>query len=541
MEKIETVYPVKKSFSSRIKSKITHPERRYYNKFFSNINHPEPSKGKILMYVALGGMYLTPLEILMYHLFRDRGYEVDYMMYDETVPLNEVITKERVEREGKDKFWNRAVRKSNKILASAKVEWKTIDIDPSVPNMVNKINSAEELYKLNYENVGFGEIVRGAMYRYYKSLKFDADELLIAKQFLTTALTNYFKFKQLVTTNKYDQILFSHGIYSTWEPIVQYCELNGINFVCYDRAKTKAHCNFNFNKPSPVWDISKAWERWGDYSLSDEELLKVDNYLKERELQKGDVYAYNFSEKISDLDLLRQKLKIAPNAKVITIFTNLIWDAANVSRDIAFSSPLECIKETISRYASKEGVHVLIRTHPAEKVLGTSEQYGKLVRNLFSQLPKNVTIVEPEDDINSFSIMDVTTVGVVHTSTVGLELAIEGKPVILISDTHYRGKGFTYDATSQEHYFGILDAMLENLPDVRRQVELAKKYFYIMMFEYQHKMPLTFTETDLFNGYGYSNFGELISRTMPLNMILDRAIAKNAADDFIFDTDKSRL
>ena len=105
-------------------------------------------------------------------------------------------------------------------------------------------------------------------------------------------------------------------------------------------------------------------------------------------------------------------------------------------------------------------------------------------------LPENVVILDSSVNVNSFTVLDLTDIGVVHTSTVGLELAIEGKPVILISDTHYRDKGFTIDVMSREHYFNQLHKCLKDKIVLEDQVRLAKKYFYLMMFEYQHKMPL---------------------------------------------------
>ena len=160
---------------------------------------------------------------------------------------------------------------------------------------------------------------------------------------------------------------------------------------------------------------------------------------------------------------MREKLGINDNAIVVTVFTNLIWDAANVSRDIAFESPLDCIRQLIEKYENDERYHVLVRCHPAEKVLGTHERYGELVRETFkNNLPKNASIIEPEMDINSFDILDMSDIGVVHTSTVGLEMAIEGKPVLLISETHYRNKGFTYDVTSSEDFFNTIESLQQS-------------------------------------------------------------------------------
>jgi hypothetical protein len=511
-------------------------EKKYYQSFFSDIDYPKPSKGKILIYSGVGHMYMTPVEILIYHLLKKEGFEVDYCIYDESIPLNEVITKERVESIGKDKFWNKSVKNARRILNAANVNFITIKVDEKeLDSIYSCIGSTlEEIFSFHHDRINFGDIVKGVMYRYYKSLTFGEDAIDIAKKFMRTVLTNYLFVKKKQDDERYDYLLFSHGIYCTWQPVVEFCKANELDFICYDRAKTKGHCNFNLNISSPVWDISETWKRLEKEKLTKEQIDKVDNYLNDRILQKGDAYAYNFSEKEKDNDQLKERLGISPDAKVITVFTNLIWDAANVSRDIAFNSPIHCIQETINFFKKDPKVHIVIRSHPAEKVHGTKERYGNLVRDLFKELPENVTIIEPEDNINSFSVLEISDIGVVHTSTVGLEMAIEGKPVILISDTHYRNKGFTYDAQNKNHYFELLDNQLRDEKLLPNQVKLAKKYFYLMMFEYQHKMPMEFSSNNLFDGYGYSSFEELLQdKNAAINKIISRITEEETLNDFI--------
>ena len=113
-------------------------------------------------------------------------------------------------------------------------------------------------------------------------------------------------------------------------------------------------------------------------------------------------------------------------------------------------------------------------------------------------------------------------------------MAIEGKPTILISDTHYRNKGFTYDAKSEGDYFKIINKILNGGQTLPNQIALAKKYFYLMMFEYQHKMPLKTSSKTIFDGYDHKSLKELISdKNEKLNMIIDR-ICSDSFSDFVF-------
>jgi hypothetical protein len=529
------INPYSKGIFQKVYNKYFYSQPGYYRRFYNDTNHPVPNGKKVLIYAAIGDMYISPLEILMYHLLRSKGIEVHYLVYDETIPLIELTTKKVVEGIGKEAFMSQLVEKTRNNLTAAKVEFTFIQIAPSIEPILQRLTTLEEVLNYKMDDIDFGDIVKGVMYRYYRSLSFGPDAFHVAKNFLITSLANFMQIKELHEENHYDYVLFSHGIYCTWQPVLNYCANNQLDFVCYDRAKTKSTCNFNLNIASPVWDFSYAWERLRNYDLNQKELQKVDDYLKERELQKGDVFAYNFSEKEKDVSMLRDKYQIQPKAKIITFFTNLIWDAANVSRDIAFDSPLDCIQKSIEEYKDRHDVHLLFRSHPAEKIIGSKERYGALIRKLYPVLPKNVSIIEPEDNINSFSVLELSDIGVVHTSTVGLEMAIEGKPVILISETHYRDKGFTYDAESEAHFFTTIEKLLDRSTLLPNQVEYAKKYFYLMMFEYQHQVPMVISSNKIFDGYGFKDFKSVkLNKTAPINKIIDRLFEQKPFNDFIF-------
>ncbi len=505
---------------------------RYFKSFFSNSPAGSEGKGRILLYAGIPDMYLSPYEILFYHLLKMRGYKVDYAVYDEKIPINELITEAAMRKKGKDAHWNPLVRNGMRMLSSSGIEPLVIPVNTATIEkiMPPKGAPAEEYFNFSLDGIHLGHHVSGVIFRFYKSTTLGPDAADIARKFLSTTLSNYLFFKELCSKNKYHSVLFSHGIYCTWGPLTDYCLRHHIPFVCYDRGKTKETLNINFSKPAPVWDFESAWIRYRDKQLNKEENHLVDAYFRERELQKGDVFAYNFSPRKADVDALKAELGIPAGRKVVTIFSNLIWDAANVSRDIAFPSALECILQTIRHFGGRQDVQILLRSHPAEKVLGTSETYKSLVLKHFTEgLPENFGFLDY--DVNSYNVLDISDIGVVNTSTVGLEFAMVGKPILLISETHYRGKGFTYDAENREHYFKTLESLIEQPDLLPQQVELARKYYYMMMYLYQHKLPLEFKGKN-FLRYAYPDFATLNEEDNEIRQILDGI--ESGRKDFIF-------
>ena len=126
-------------------------------------------------------MYLTPVEILFYHLLRDRGFEIDYIVYDDTISHNEITTKDRLDQEGST-FWQRSVKKGLTNLKAARVDYQLLSLNPKAVEIVEALpNDPETIFNFVYEGYEIGNIVKGVMYRFYKSISMPEDAAAVAK------------------------------------------------------------------------------------------------------------------------------------------------------------------------------------------------------------------------------------------------------------------------------------------------------------------------------------------------------------------------
>jgi len=114
--------------------------------------------------------------------------------------------------------------------------------------------------------------------------------------------------------------------------------------------------------------------------------------------------------------------------------------------------------------------------------------------------------------------MRLSRVGLVYTSTVGLEMALQGKPVIVAGQTHYADKGFTYQTDNAEDYLILLDQLdMLSLPSPDA-VELARRYAYLFFFRLMIPFPLI---TTLDRGRLRFNFTDLSALRPGANPGLD--------------------
>ena len=150
--------------------------------------------------------------------------------------------------------------------------------------------------------------------------------------------------------------------------------------------------------------------------------------IESRKNHKDEAVKYSFGD-IDSLDATLEKLNLDPKRRRFVLYPNLMWDANSIKRATIFESPIHWIRHTIDWFKAHPASDLIIRIHPAEAVRGVSESVANLVNEHCPSLPSNIKIIEANEEISSFNVQQITDVGLVYTSTVGMELALLGKPV----------------------------------------------------------------------------------------------------------------
>ncbi len=176
---------------------------------------------------------------------------------------------------------------------------------------------------------------------------------------------------------------------------------------------------------------------------------------------------------------------------VVLLTTNVLGDSLTLGRNIFSRSMAEWISETVKYFAQRPDVQLVIRVHPGER-LTHGPSMVDVVNAALPGLPEHIHLVRPLEKVNTYDLMGLTDLGLVYTTTTGLEMGMHGIPVIAAGQTHYRRRGFTLDPSSWDEYYAILDKALAYLPAQRltpEQIDLAWRYAYRFFFEYPRPFP----------------------------------------------------
>jgi Capsule polysaccharide biosynthesis protein len=168
---------------------------------------------------------------------------------------------------------------------------------------------------------------------------------------------------------------------------------------------------------------------------------------------------------------------------VVLLATNVLGDSLTLGRNVFSKSMAEWITRTVQYFADRKDVQLVIRVHPGERLT-----YGlstvDVVKAAVPMVPKNIHIIGPLEKVNTYDLMEFTDLGLVFTTTTGLEMSLNGIPVIACGNTHYRNRGFTLDPKSYDDYFDILNSVLSDVGKHQltdAQVDLAWRYAYCLI------------------------------------------------------------
>lgn len=298
---------------------------------------------------------------------------------------------------------------------------------------------------------------------------------------------------EYLQTNKPDVVLIPNGLILEMGIFFRVARYLNINAVTYE---------FN-DQREQIWlaQNSSIMQQDTDYLVNERCNLPVTDEMFERvadlENARRGARVWGKSKRLwqyvssQGADETRKLLNL-DNRPVVMLAANVLGDSLTLGRDIFASSMTEWITKTVQYFAKRTDAQLVIRVHPGEKLVPQAKSMGTVVREALPELPSHIHIIGALDNINTYDLIEIADVGLAYTTTVGLETAMNSRPVISCGQTHYRGRGITIDPNSWDEYYATLEKVLGNIPAHQlneKQTEFAWNYAYRFFFEYPRPFP----------------------------------------------------
>ena len=425
---------------------------------------------KVLIFAALH--YWISHITLVGSMLSGLGYDVElaylpYARWDE--PIN------RFDLRRQDLYTKRVLDKAKPIFRSTSLlDVNAIDdqLPDQITRMVKEISLRDTQYTEQVEKVD----LEGDLYKL--RLGRNADAALKAITLMKDKLP--------------DVVIIPNGSILEMGIFYQVAKFLDIPAVTYEFGEQRNRIWLALNKEVMRQETDQLWEAKQDHSITNSELDRVQDLFESR--QKADLWK-NFSRRwqISPSqggELVRHHLNL-DNRPVVVLAANVIGDSLTLGRQMFSSSMSEWLERTVKYFAEKSNLQLVVRIHPGERYT-KGPSVSEIVDDSVQSIPENIHVIEADDQTNTYDLLEIADLGLVYTTTVGLEMAMSGIAVLVAGQTHYRGKGFTFDPNSWDAYFDLLDSFERDPTSFQlseKQVRKAWQYAHCFFFEYPAPFP----------------------------------------------------
>ncbi len=240
------------------------------------------------------------------------------------------------------------------------------------------------------------------------------------------------------------------------------------------------------------------------FHLSEEMENKLDAYLSARFSGDFTMAGIRFWPEMKDLepDLIK---KIEHFKKLVPVFTNVIFDTSQVHANTLFENMFTWLENIKSTAISHPDILFVVRAHPDESRPGKESREsvaGWVNQSGLAKLP-NVVFIDSAEFINSYELIRRAHLVMVYNSTIGLEAALLGKPVLAGGKARFTQLETSFYPASSIEYNALLGQLLkavqiETPPEFKRN---ARRFLYYQLFATSLDFSDYLEEDGVWKGY----------------------------------------
>ncbi|HEY3375030.1 MAG TPA: hypothetical protein VGK02_08225 [Candidatus Aquicultor sp.] len=400
----------------------------------------------------------------------------------------------------------------------------------------------ESLDSLTCDSINIGKNVRSSIMRYLKGGNLAGHELVV-QEYGYSGLVAATAALSAIECIKPSQIFMSHGTYIDWGPALQEALAGNIPVIAWMASYLRARFYF-----CHVEDIARidfhnlgenVWREQRSLSMTQFQDARLDKFLNDRYQKQISFDMKHFKEYKGEVDLLRRQYGLLDTKPIWGIMSHINWDAVADYAPMAYETFDEWILDTLNEVVEIPGVQWLIKIHPAEAWDSPENGVQQLIQKHFPTLPPHVRVINAEDEISPLDFFELIDGGITVYGTPGLELALQGKPVVLAGEAHYGGKGFTYDGLSPESYRRLLREAASLKPLSKEQQRLARNYAYCYFIQRQIPLAIVDDPESAWWQFQFSKSNLLLPKEDPfIDFICSRIID---GKDFVMDEELVKL
>jgi hypothetical protein len=373
--------------------------------------------------------------------------------------------------------------------------------------------SPSEMNQASFMEYRLGEWVQSSLLSYFRQYPLDMSNwhvVNVYRGFLFAAAIVSIGLNKYLDLYTVDSALLFNGRQSITRVAFEIFQKRGIRVLTHESPfYQRGHIMLKPN--ARCWGLqpfNDFWSRWRSVPLTRSSLELTLTWLIKRRYGQG-LSWYAFNKPYLHDQSIRNTLKMKHDKRLIALFTSSMDETAG---DSELQGPYELqtawVQDVIQWARNKEDIQLVIRVHPhlaGKTGLARANDEYNYYDKMQSLLPDHIRIVMPDAPLNSYALMDEADLGLTFGSSVGIEMAMLGKPVLLAARAFYEDCPMIITVRSKESLPELLERALQfkSSREIRRQA-FRIAYYYVFKFELPFPLVTPFGVMDVKLNYGGS-------------------------------------
>jgi hypothetical protein len=376
----------------------------------------------------------------------------------------------------------------------------TVAIRSAAAKTVDALSN-EALLEFTFDDFRFGELCRHDLILSRKLMldtPLEPEHYQYLRQYLKTVLATYIAMRAYLDRNRFTDVLL-YGQYAANTAVICAARKNRVNWrlICYINHLGVDHRRiYIMPEQSHLWTthMIEQWQTYRDMSLGDGEAEEIgDDVLVRFGSSSFNIYS---PPKTCDADVFAA-LGLDRARRLIVAFTSSL-DEYNAEQMIdnvmgfshcsstverPYADQIAWLTQLACEIGNRCDLQLVIRIHPREdanKRDGMRSQHLEQLRQRLAYVPSNVKVVWPADPVSSYDLLESADLVQVWSSTIGLEAARLGLPVIKLFRGYasYPEGDFAFSAPTHASVIALMEDALTWPTDFDRLRKAWRFYGY---------------------------------------------------------------
>lgn len=392
------------------------------------------------------------------------------------------------------------ISNSERIFTHQDVKWFEFSESSELKKEIYHLR-LEQLLAFNYRGYPLGEIVlpslRWILRRH--NLLDDDPTRFIAREYILSAFSMLQEFEKLLDEVHPRAVVVFNGMFypealARWEAVKR-----KVPVITHEVGMQPFSAFFTYGDAT-AYPVALP----ENFKLSNCQDKLLEDYLKKRFQGDFITAGIKFWPEMQELGEEFWQ-KAAKFKQVVPVFTNVVFDTSQAHANVVFPHMFAWLDLVLQEIREHSDTLFVIRAHPDELRPGkeSCESVAQWVDKHGVAKLANVTFIQSNEMISSYELIEHAKFVMVYNSTVGLEAAIKGKPVLCAGKARYTQVSTVYFPGTTDEFQKMMRKFLQQpvIPVPEEFIHNARLVLYSQLFMASLSFA-DFIESDrVWNGY----------------------------------------